>query len=91
MVRLERVAAIENEVEAMCLAGELQQRDIPHLMRSYHDSAYDGLFQYGGGWGHVEAPAQYADEVRHILAELREGALTRTDQSAEPHDENDRE
>ena len=59
MERLEKIAVIRNEIEASCLQGELEQRGIPHLIQSYQDSAYDGLFQFHEGWGHVEAPAGY--------------------------------
>jgi hypothetical protein len=83
MQRLERVATIENEVEAMCLTAELAERGVPHVMRSYYDSAYDGLFQYGGGWGHVESPGEYTAQIRRVLAELREKASHHGDPSAE--------
>jgi hypothetical protein len=40
-------------------------------MMTYHDSAYDGLFQGAKGWGHVEAPEQYRAEIMAILDALR--------------------
>jgi hypothetical protein len=43
-------------------------------MRSYHDTAYDGLFQTQKGWGYVAAPEQYEAEVAEILADLRKAA-----------------
>ena len=44
----------------------LNEQDIPHLMRSYHDSAYDGLWQVQHGWGHIEAPKSRHEEIRKI-------------------------
>jgi len=71
MSRMEKIASLENQVEALCLEEELQESDIPYLMRSYYDSAYDGLFQYSAGWGHVEAPPERRDEVIQILQTIR--------------------
>ena len=46
----------KNEIEAMLLDEILTEKHIPHMIRSYHDSAYDGLWQTPTGWGHLEAP-----------------------------------
>ncbi len=71
MERFERIAAIENEVEALCVRGALEERGIPFGMRSYHDSAYDGLFQFSRGWGHVEARAEHRDEILKVIEAVR--------------------
>jgi len=65
--RLRRIAVLDNVVEAQLLGTELTARGIPHLMRSYHDSAYDGIYQFMQGWGHVEASADYQVEILEIL------------------------
>ena len=67
----EKVAVLEYEVEAQHLGAELANRNIPHLMRSYHDSALDGLFQLSQGWGHVEAPREHRATVLSILKDIR--------------------
>jgi hypothetical protein len=69
-----KVTVLDNEIEAQLLDSILQERDIPHLMRSYHDTAYDGLFQTQKGWGHVSSPASFKEEILEILQELRKGA-----------------
>jgi hypothetical protein len=56
----------KNEIEAMLLDEILAEKQIPHLIRSYHDSAYDGLWQTQSGWGHIEAPEEYSDEILNI-------------------------
>ena len=73
--RLEKVAALAHEVEAERLGVELSNRGIPHFLRSYHDSALDGLYQLGHGWGHVEAPSQYKEDVLAILRDIRQGVV----------------
>ena len=68
----ENVAVLEYEVEAEHLAAELTSRDIPHVMKCYHDSALDGLFQLSQGWGHIEAPVECKAAILSILKDLRE-------------------
>lgn len=65
-----KIVTLKNEVESHLVAQALTEQGIPHRMRSYHDSAYDGLYQALKGWGHVEAPAEYRDEIRAIYREL---------------------
>lgn len=52
----------------------LTERDIPHIMRSYHDSAYDGIFQTRGGWGHIEAPLNFKDEILAVVEDIKRQA-----------------
>jgi len=66
-----KVAAIENGIEAQLLGSILTERNIPHLVRSYYDTALDGLFQAQKGWGFVSAPESFKDEIREIISDLR--------------------
>ena len=52
-----------NQIEAMLLDELLNEKNIPHLIRTYHDSAYDGLWQTQSGWGHIEAPEEHREEI----------------------------
>ena len=76
MKNYQKIAVLENEVQAQLLDSVLTERGIPHLMRSYHDIAYDGLFQYRQGWGHVEAPDECKKEILEILDELPQHPLS---------------
>jgi hypothetical protein len=60
-----KILMFKNEIEAMLLDEILTEKQIPHLIRSYHDSAYNGLWQSQSGWGHLEAPEEYAEEIRN--------------------------
>ena len=51
MEKAVKILALENEMEAILLDGLLQKRDIPHLIRSYHDSAYGWLMAVSVGMG----------------------------------------
>jgi len=65
------ILELENEVTAKLLESVLRGREIPHHIRSYHDSAYDGLFQLQKGWGHIVAPKAFEDEIKQIFADLK--------------------
>jgi hypothetical protein len=69
-----KVTVLDNEIEAQLLDSILQERDVPHLMVSYHDTAYDGLFQTQKGWGHVSAPTPFKQEILEILNAVRKDA-----------------
>ena len=86
MAEFGKIATIKHEVEANCLKEELEQRGIPHAMLSYYDTAYDGLFQFSTGWGHVEAPVERKDEILEILQAIRQEAA---EQSREADDQED--
>ena len=66
-----KIADIENLIEAQVLESVLNEREIPHRLRSFHDTAYDGLFQFQKGWGEVYAPAEWEEEILDILASSR--------------------
>jgi len=69
-----KVSVLDNEIEAQLLDSILEEREIPHLMVSYHDTAYDGLFQTQKGWGHVSAPTPFKQEILEILNAVRKDA-----------------
>jgi hypothetical protein len=69
-----KVMVLDNDFEAQLVDSILNDRGIPHRMRSYHDTAYDGLFQTQKGWGHVSAPERFSQEIREVIYELRERA-----------------
>lgn len=65
-----RILILNNEIEAMLLDEILTEKKIPHIIRSYHDSALNGLWQTQSGWGHVEAPEEYKNEIMMIFDEM---------------------
>ena len=73
MKEFKKILVLRNEVEAHLVEQALTEQDIPHLMRSYHDSAYNGLFQYQKGWGHVEAPPEFKEAIEAIYRDLVSG------------------
>ena len=70
MEEFRKILILENEIEAQLIDSVLTEQNIPHRIRSYYDSAYDGIFQAQKGWGVVEAPLSYKDEIISIFRDL---------------------
>ena len=83
-----KIATLDNAIEAGLLESILTERYVPHRMRSYYDTAYDGLFQTQKGWGYVSAPEGYKEEIMEILEDLRKEASSFKDSSPEASEEN---
>jgi len=65
-----KILSFNNEIEATLLSEILTSRGIPFIIRSYHDSAYDGLWQTGSCWGQLDAPEQFKEEIIKIFDEM---------------------
>ena len=72
MDRTVKILVLNNAVEANLLDGLLNEKGIPHVIRSHHDSAYDGLWQMQSGWGQLDAPEEYREEILLIYNEMSE-------------------
>jgi hypothetical protein len=70
MSKNSKILVFNNEFEAKLLDEILNEKTIPHIIRSYHDSAYDGLWQNNSGWGHIEAPEEYREEILKVFDEM---------------------
>jgi len=66
-----KIALLDNGIEAQLLDSILNDQGIPHMLRTYHDTAYDGLFQAHMGWGEVRAPAAFKKTILQILDGIR--------------------
>ncbi|MFZ0133414.1 MAG: hypothetical protein WAK95_12790 [Desulfobacterales bacterium] len=66
-----KIATLESIVEAQVMESILTEHAIPYRIRSFHDTAYDGLFQFQKGWGDLYAPAAFEPEINEILTGLR--------------------
>jgi hypothetical protein len=66
-----KVATLENEIESNLLSLILREQNIPHIIGTYHDAVYDGIFQPQKGWGFVNAPVSYKVQILEILSDIR--------------------
>jgi hypothetical protein len=65
-----KVVILNNQSEAQLIEAVLLEKKIPHVIRTYEDIALDGIYQFQQGWGHVETPPQYLEQVREIYHDL---------------------
>ena len=69
-----KVDILESQIEAQLLDSILNERGIPHHIKSFHDTAYDGIYQVQKGWGQISAPASCSEEIAEILSDIRAGS-----------------
>jgi hypothetical protein len=69
MSKAVKMMEFDNEFEAKLISELLTEANVPHLVRSYHDSAYDGLWQTQSNWGHLEAPLEFRERIEQIYNE----------------------
>lgn len=65
-----KILSFNNEIEAQLLSDILTEKGIPYIVRSYRDSAYDGLWQTESCWGHLEAPERFRDEILKVFSDM---------------------
>jgi len=65
-----KITELHNQSEADYLSALLTEKGIPHLVRSFHDSAYDGIFQMQKGWGVLMAPEAHRSDILGLQKEI---------------------
>jgi len=64
---MKKILSLSSEIEAIRIKEILDNHEIPHLIRSFHDSAYDGIFQHQYGWGVLEADESDEERILSLL------------------------
>ncbi|MCX6304576.1 MAG: hypothetical protein NT040_06390 [Bacteroidetes bacterium] len=70
METYEKILVLNNEFEANLLEEVLNDRKIPHGIVISDDSALGGIMEMEIGWGYVEAPERYKEEIMKIFEEI---------------------
>jgi len=68
---MKRILSLSSEIESLRIKEILDSNEIPHVIRSFHDSAYDGLFQNQYGWGVLEADEADEDRILDLINDLK--------------------
>jgi len=71
MTRWVKGGILENRFEADRVAQALKEATIPFLIKTFEDTAYDGLYVLQKGWGMVLVPDQFQEEAEKIVAEVK--------------------
>ncbi len=64
----------ENEAEARALKSLLKEHDIDAEIVSFHDTAYDGLFQAQYGWGVIRVAEKDFQKAEVLVKEWLDSA-----------------
>jgi hypothetical protein len=70
MEEYEKITDLNSEIEAELLSEVLKDKNIPFGIVSSADSAIGGIWEMENGWGYVEAPPKYKDEILSIYREI---------------------
>jgi len=66
-----KISVLESAIEAQVMEAILKEENIAYRIRSFHDTADDGLFQFQKGWGELFAPSDYKNQINEILEYVR--------------------
>ena len=83
MADFKQILVLDNEIEANIMEDILKERDIPHIIQSYHVPGYDGVFQFHMGWGHIESAEKYRDEIIEIYNDIKKEAEKKVEEEFE--------
>ena len=67
-----KAGIVENRFEGDRIAQSLREAEIPFLIKSFLDTAYDGLYVPQKGWGMVLVPEALVKDAERIISEIRE-------------------
>ncbi|MDT8402857.1 MAG: hypothetical protein RQ743_14320 [Bacteroidales bacterium] len=65
-----KILTLENEFEAQRIREMLDKEGIPHIIRSYRGSAFDGLYKETQGWGALMADEEYEEKILELYKSL---------------------
>ena len=70
MDQFEKILDFNNEFEAERLEEILKENNIPFGIVPVSDSAFGSIEILENGWGYLEAPSRFKDEILEIYAEI---------------------
>jgi len=81
MAQWVKAGVIENRFEGDRVSEALDQAGIPFLMKSFLDTAYNGLYVLQKGWGTVMVPEEFGEEAERIISEIKNGFKEEKDET----------
>lgn len=66
-----KAGIVENRFEGDRISQSLQEAGIPFMVKSFLDTAYNGLYVPQKGWGMVLVPETFVDEAEKVIAEVK--------------------
>ncbi len=72
------IHTLSNRFEADVLLDALKKEGVPAFLRTFEETAYDGLFVCQRGWGWIMVPEDVSSRAREIIKPLLEDIQSRT-------------
>ena len=66
-----KAGIVENRFEGDRISQSLHEAEIPFMIKSFVDTAYDGLYIPQKGWGMVLVPEGYLEEAEKTIDEVK--------------------
>lgn len=66
-----KAGVVENRFEGDRVSQTLKEAEIPFLIKSFLDTAYDGLYVPQKGWGAVMVPERFREEAEKMISEVK--------------------
>ncbi len=70
-MRWVNAGVVENRFEGDRVSQALKEAGIPYMIKSFLDTAYNGLYLPQKGWGRIMVPEEFNSEAERIIAEVR--------------------
>jgi hypothetical protein len=72
MERWVKAGVVETRFEGDRVSQALNEAGIPYLIKSFHDTAYDGLYIFQKGWGAVLVPEEFLEQTEQLIRDTKE-------------------
>jgi len=71
MGRWVKAGVVENRFEGDRVTQTLKEAEIPFLIKSFLDTAYDGLYIPQKGWAAVMVPEKFREAAESMISEVK--------------------
>ena len=81
---LESLCSVNGPVEARSIMNAMEQEEIPAVLHSFHETAFDGLFVSPKGWGEILVANSHLREALELLKQLEDFPPAPLEEGQEP-------
>jgi len=67
-----KAGVVENRFEGDRISQVLNEGEIPFMIKSFLDTAYNGLYIPQKGWGVVMVPEGFHEEAKKLVKEVKQ-------------------
>jgi len=66
-----KIKALDDQFEADVIKDILEKDGIPVIVRSFHDSSFDGIYESQKGWGVVMVPNEFRKIANTLIKDIK--------------------